>query len=91
MNSGTSNLFYKGIPKQILNIWRCIRSQRKINYASEKSGQETKNSSSQRRRAKEEDSLKSTWNKMLKSFHSKEIDHWSKRNFNSFWKCAGIY
>lgn len=42
MNSGKPNLFYKGIPKQILNIWQLIKSQRKINYVSEKSGQETK-------------------------------------------------
>lgn len=54
MNSGKSNLFYKGIPKQILNIWQLIRSQRKINYVSEKSGWETRNSFSQRRKAKKE-------------------------------------
>lgn len=33
--------FYKGIPKQILNIWQFLRSGGKINYVSEKSGQET--------------------------------------------------
>lgn len=69
MNSGKSNLFYKGIPKQILNIWLFIRSQRKINYVSEKSGQETENSFSQLRKAKEELSLKSIWKEMLRSLH----------------------
>lgn len=75
MNSGKSNLFYKGIPKQILNVWQLIRSQRKINYVSEKSGQETKTSFSQRRKVEEEQSLKSTWQETLRSFHSKETDH----------------
>lgn len=70
MNSGKSNLFYKGIPKQILNTWQLIRSQRKINYVSEKSGQETKNSFSQWGKAKEEQSLKNIWKEMLRSFHS---------------------
>lgn len=70
MNSGKSNLFYKGIPKQILNTWQLIRSQRKINYVSEKSGQETKTSFSQRGKAKEEQSLKNIWKEMLRSFHS---------------------
>lgn len=69
MNSGKSNLFYKGIPKQILNIWLFIRSQRKINYVSEKWGQETENSFSQLRKAKEELSLKSIWKEMLRSLH----------------------